>query len=85
MFLAWVSLGNQRSRRLDAMGQRIITLAGTWLALIVWRCRGRLPLHHLVRLPHLRRLGGTDTGGIGLLRRTSRGSAGADRNAQASV
>ena len=35
LFPAWVALGNQRSRGLDAMGQRIITLAGSWLALIV--------------------------------------------------
>ncbi len=35
LFPAWVTLGNQRARGLDAMGQRIITLAGSWLALIV--------------------------------------------------
>jgi ABC-2 type transport system permease protein len=34
-FPAWVPLGRQRSRGLDAMGQRLITLGGTWLALIV--------------------------------------------------
>jgi hypothetical protein len=34
-FPAWVPLGTQRSRGLDAMGQRLITLGGTWLALIV--------------------------------------------------
>jgi ABC-2 type transport system permease protein len=34
-FPAWVPLGSQRSRGLDAMGQRLITLGGSWLALIV--------------------------------------------------
>ena len=35
LFPAWVALGTQRARGLDAMGQRIITLAGSWLTLIV--------------------------------------------------
>jgi ABC-2 type transport system permease protein len=35
IFPAWVSLGNQRARGLDAMGQRLIMLGGTWLVLIV--------------------------------------------------
>jgi hypothetical protein len=35
LFPAWVPLGSQRSRGLDAMGQRLITLGGTWLALVV--------------------------------------------------
>jgi hypothetical protein len=35
MFPAWVSLGNQRARGFDAMGQRLIMLGGTWLLLIV--------------------------------------------------
>jgi len=35
MFPAWVPLGNQRARGLDAMGQRLIMLFGTWLLLIV--------------------------------------------------
>jgi len=35
LFPAWVPLGTQRSRGLDAMGQRLITLGGTWIALIV--------------------------------------------------
>jgi hypothetical protein len=35
LFPAWVALGAQRARGLDAMGQRIITLAASWLALIV--------------------------------------------------
>jgi len=34
-FPAWVPLGPQRSRGLDAMGQRLITLGGAWVALIV--------------------------------------------------
>jgi len=40
LFPAWVALGNQRSRGFDAMGQRIITLAGSWLALIVMALPG---------------------------------------------
>jgi ABC-2 type transport system permease protein len=39
VFPAWVPLGNQRPRGLDAMGQRLIMLGGTWLLLIV----GALP------------------------------------------
>ena len=35
IFPAWVPLGNQRPRGLDAMGQRLIMLGGTWLVLIV--------------------------------------------------
>lgn len=35
MFPAWVPLGNQRPRGLDAMGQRLIMLGGTWLLLIL--------------------------------------------------
>jgi len=35
MFPAWVPLGVQRARGVDAMGQRIILLGGTWLLLIV--------------------------------------------------
>jgi len=35
VFPAWVPLGNQRPRGLDAMGQRLIMLGGTWLVLIV--------------------------------------------------
>ena len=34
-FPAWVPLGNQRPRGLDAMGQRLIMLGGTWLLLIL--------------------------------------------------
>jgi hypothetical protein len=33
IFPAWVPLGTQRPRGLDAMGQRLLTLGGTWLAL----------------------------------------------------
>jgi hypothetical protein len=39
LFPAWVPLGMQRPRGLDAMGQRIIMLGGTWLLLAV----GSLP------------------------------------------
>ncbi|HET6198647.1 MAG TPA: hypothetical protein VFE12_22975, partial [Acetobacteraceae bacterium] len=35
IFPAWVPLGNQRPRGLDAMGQRLIMLGGTWLVLVV--------------------------------------------------
>jgi ABC-2 type transport system permease protein len=35
MFPAWVPLGNQRPRGLDAMGQRLIMLGGTWLLLVI--------------------------------------------------
>jgi len=35
MFPAWVPLGSQRPRGLDAMGQRLIMLGGTWLLLII--------------------------------------------------
>jgi len=35
MFPAWVPLGSQRARGLDAMGQRIIILGGTWLLLAI--------------------------------------------------
>jgi hypothetical protein len=35
MFPAWVPLGNQRARGLDAMGQRLILLGGTMLVLLV--------------------------------------------------
>ena len=35
LFPAWVPLGHQRPRGLDAMGQRLILLGATWLLLIV--------------------------------------------------
>ena len=35
IFPAWVPLGNQRPRGLDAMGQRLILLGGTWILLIL--------------------------------------------------
>jgi hypothetical protein len=40
MFPAWVPLGMQRARGLDAMGQRLIMLAATWLALLVMMLPG---------------------------------------------
>jgi Putative ABC exporter len=40
LFPAWVPLGNQRARGLDAMGQRLIMLGGTWLLLIVMAVPG---------------------------------------------
>ena len=42
MFPAWVSLGNQRARGLDAMGQRLITLGGTWLLLLIMMLPGAI-------------------------------------------
>jgi ABC-2 type transport system permease protein len=35
LFPAWVPLGHQRPRGLDAMGQRLIMLGGTWLLLVI--------------------------------------------------
>jgi putative ABC exporter len=35
IFPAWVPLGNQRSRGLDALGQRLIMFFGVWIVLIV--------------------------------------------------
>jgi len=35
LFPAWIPLGSGRPRGLDAMGQRLLTLGGTWLALAV--------------------------------------------------
>ncbi len=40
LFPAWVPLGNQRPRGLDAMGQRLILLGGTWILLIVMAVPG---------------------------------------------
>jgi hypothetical protein len=42
MFPAWVPLGTQRPRGLDAMGQRIIMLGGTWLMLVVMAAPGAI-------------------------------------------
>jgi len=42
MFPAWVPLGSQRARGLDAMGQRLIMLGGTWLLLIVMTIPGAI-------------------------------------------
>ncbi|HEY1913683.1 MAG TPA: hypothetical protein VGG73_22335 [Vicinamibacterales bacterium] len=35
LFPAWVPLGSQRARGLDAMGQRLIMMGGTWLLMVV--------------------------------------------------
>jgi hypothetical protein len=40
LFPAWVSLGGHRPRGLDAVGQRLITLGGTWLALALMALPG---------------------------------------------
>jgi putative ABC exporter len=42
LFPAWVPLGNQRARGLDAMGQRVIMLGATWLLLIVMALPGAI-------------------------------------------
>jgi hypothetical protein len=42
LFPAWVPLGNQRPRGLDAMGQRLIMLGGTWLLLVLMALPGAL-------------------------------------------
>jgi hypothetical protein len=42
MFPAWVPLGDQRPRGLDAMGQRLILLGGTWLLLLLMMVPGVL-------------------------------------------
>jgi hypothetical protein len=42
IFPAWVPLGHQRARGLDAMGQRIIMLGATWLMLIVMALPGAI-------------------------------------------
>jgi ABC-2 type transport system permease protein len=42
VFPAWVPLGNQRARGLDAMGQRVIMLGATWLLLIVMALPGAI-------------------------------------------
>jgi hypothetical protein len=42
IFPAWVPLGSQRQRGLDAMGQRLIMLAGTWLLLVVMMLPGAI-------------------------------------------
>jgi ABC-2 type transport system permease protein len=42
MFPAWVPLGNQRARGLDAMGQRLIMLGATWMLLIVMALPGAI-------------------------------------------
>jgi hypothetical protein len=42
VFPAWIPLGNQRARGLDAMGQRIILLGGTWALLILMTIPGAI-------------------------------------------
>jgi hypothetical protein len=42
LFPAWVPLGSQRARGVDALGQRLIMLGGTWLLLIVMAIPGAL-------------------------------------------
>jgi hypothetical protein len=42
MFPAWVPLGHQRSRGLDAMGQRLIMLGATWLLLMLMAVPGAI-------------------------------------------
>lgn len=39
-FPGWIQTGKQRSRGLDAMGQRLIMLGGTWLVLVVMALPG---------------------------------------------
>ena len=43
LFPAWVPQGAQRARGLDAMGQRIIVLGGTWLSLGLMLIPGLIP------------------------------------------
>jgi hypothetical protein len=40
MFPAWIPLGTQRTRGIDAMGQRLIMLGGTWLVLVAMALPG---------------------------------------------
>ena len=55
MFPAWVPLGNQRPRGLDAMGQRLIMLGGTWLLLVIMTLPGAIAgAHRLVRVQRYR-------------------------------
>jgi hypothetical protein len=42
LFPAWVAFGGQRPRGLDAMGQRLIMLGATWLALILMTLPGAI-------------------------------------------
>jgi putative ABC exporter len=42
MFPAWIPLGSERPRGLDAMGQRLIMLAGTWFLLGVMTLPGAI-------------------------------------------
>ena len=42
MFPAWVPLGTQRARGVDAIGQRLILLGGTWVLLVVMTLPGAI-------------------------------------------
>jgi hypothetical protein len=42
LFPAWVAFGGQRPRGLDAMGQRLILLGATWMALILMTLPGAI-------------------------------------------
>src|SRR5207249_4440099 len=42
LFPAWVPLGRQRSRGVEAMGQRLLLLAATWLSLIILALPGTI-------------------------------------------
>ena len=67
IFPAWVPLGNQRPRGLDAMGQRLIMLGGTWLLLIISMLPGAIAGGIVwFALRALRRAGGAGAGGAGL-------------------
>jgi hypothetical protein len=43
VFPAWVPLGSERPRGVDAMGQRLLTLGATWMALVAMTLPGALP------------------------------------------
>ena len=83
-FPAWVPLGNQRPRGLDAMGQRLIMLGGTWLLLIVMALPGAIA-GGIVWFALERFVGpaGADAGRGRLRGDRRRGSAAGDRGARA--
>ena len=63
MFPAWVPLGNQRARGLDAMGQRLIMLGATWLLLMVMALPGAIAGGIVwFALGHVLRTGRADSG-----------------------
>jgi hypothetical protein len=43
LFPAWVPLGSDRARGLEAMGQRLLTLGATWLGLVLMMLPGAVP------------------------------------------